>query len=49
MPQQEERDTFYEDPIKLVFNDTAIVQLYKAYGKKLRACCMRLMGAYSCL
>lgn len=37
MPQQEERDTFYEDPIKLVFNDTAIVQLYKAYGKKLRA------------
>lgn len=37
MPKQEERDVFYEDPLKLVFNDTAIVQLYKTYGKKLRA------------
>ncbi|MEY2484260.1 MAG: hypothetical protein QOK24_2788 [Verrucomicrobiota bacterium] len=36
-PKQEERDVFYEDQLKLVFNDTAIVQLFKAYGKKLRA------------
>ncbi|MDC0666395.1 hypothetical protein [Nannocystis radixulma] len=35
-PQQDEKFHFYEDPVKLVFNDDAIVQLYAQYGKQLR-------------
>ena len=36
-PDHEERFHFYEEPVKLVFNDLAIVQLFAAYGKNLRA------------
>jgi hypothetical protein len=35
-PDDEERHHFTDDPVKLVFNDLAILQLYGAYGKKLR-------------
>ncbi|MFC8350045.1 hypothetical protein [Streptomyces sp. NPDC057280] len=35
-PDDEERFHFTDDPLKLVFNDLAVVQLYAAYGRKLR-------------
>ncbi|MBZ5709949.1 hypothetical protein [Nannocystis pusilla] len=35
-PQQGEKFHFYEDPVKLVFDDEAIVRLYAQYGKQLR-------------
>jgi hypothetical protein len=36
-PDHEERYHFTDDPVKIVFNDIAIVQLYAAYGRRLRA------------
>jgi hypothetical protein len=35
-PDDGERHHFTADPVKLVFNDLAILQLYAAYGRKLR-------------
>jgi hypothetical protein len=35
-PDDEARHHFTDDPVRLVFNDLAIIQLYSAYGKKLR-------------
>jgi len=37
-PDHEDRFHFYEDPVKIVFNElNGIVQLFEAYGKGLRA------------
>ncbi len=33
-PNDEERFVFYQDPLKVVFNDTAIVQLYRLYRRE---------------
>jgi hypothetical protein len=35
-PNDTERSVFWRDPLKVVFNDLAILQLYAAYGKQLR-------------
>lgn len=35
-PDDEDRFHFTDDPVKLVFNDLAILQLYGTYAKKLR-------------
>jgi hypothetical protein len=35
-PDDDERFHFTDDPVKLVFNDLAIVELYARYGRKLR-------------
>jgi hypothetical protein len=35
-PDDEARHHFTDDPVRLVFNDLAILQLYGAYGKQLR-------------
>jgi hypothetical protein len=35
-PDDEERFHFTDEPLKLVFNDLAVIQLFAAYGKQLR-------------
>lgn len=35
-PMHEDQFHFCDDPIKVVFNDRSTIQLYNAYGKKLR-------------
>ncbi len=35
-PDDEDRFHFTADPVKLVFNDLAVIQLFAAYGKQLR-------------
>jgi large repetitive protein len=35
-PDHEEQHHFYEDLVKVVFNDVAVLQLFAAYGKRLR-------------
>lgn len=35
-PNHEEAYHFFEDPVKIVFNDDTILQLVKAYGRNLR-------------
>lgn len=36
-PAMDENFHFYEDPLKVVFNDPAFLQMYTAYGKQLQA------------
>lgn len=36
-PEMDENFHFYEDPLKVVFNDSAFLQMYNAYGKQLQA------------
>ena len=36
-PQNDEGFHFVDDPVQIVFNDSAAIQLYEAYGKSLRA------------
>jgi hypothetical protein len=35
-PEHEERFVFYEDSVRIVFNDLTLLQLYGAYGRQLR-------------
>ena len=35
-PRHEDRYHFFEDPIRLIFNDDSLLQLYEAYGRQLR-------------
>jgi hypothetical protein len=35
-PDHEERFHFYEDPVRIIFNDLQVVQLFDTYGKRLR-------------
>jgi hypothetical protein len=35
-PDHEDRYHFYEDAVKVVFNDVSVVQLFSAYGRDLR-------------
>ena len=36
-PQNDEGFHFVDDPVQIVFNDSAAIQLFEAYGKSLRA------------
>lgn len=36
-PVMDEHFHFYEDPLKVVFNDSAFLRMYDAYGKQLQA------------
>ncbi len=36
-PEMDERFHFYQDPVKVVFNDKAFLQMYQMYGRQLKA------------
>ncbi len=44
MPQNDEESHFVDDPVQFIFNDAAVIQLFKAHGKTLKAVLRKANG-----
>ncbi|MEN8202285.1 MAG: hypothetical protein ABFS28_06795 [Bacteroidota bacterium] len=44
LPEKDEKSHFTKDPVQFIFNDSAAIQLFRAYGKTLRAVLRKANG-----